>query len=295
MEFEQAYNRLNDAQRTAVDHIDGPLLVIAGPGTGKTQLLSVRVANILKQTDVNPENILCLTFTETGASNMRHRLADFIGPEAYKVQIQTYHAFGSYILQEHRPDLKNAIDDLEQFTIIRDIQSSLHPRDMLRGDYQTKNIIGAISDIKGAAITTEDLQHIAKRNKIDQELILSAISGQINEIFNEKFNKKTSLPKYETLLESLKSFVDGAPEFIVGKIEPLSRVYYRSLAEILLKDDGRAQLPNFVAGKKNISAKTPKTNGSSIFCQSSASKVSPTSWSNIKIASRPPACSTIVT
>lgn len=240
MEFEQAYNRLNDAQRAAVDHIDGPLLVIAGPGTGKTQLLSVRVANILKQTDVNPENILCLTFTETGASNMRHRLADFIGPEAYKVQIQTYHAFGSYILQEHRPDLKNAIDDLEQFTIIRDIQSSLHPRDMLRGDYQTKNIIGAISDIKGAAITTEDLQHIAKRNKIDQELILSAISGQINEIFNEKFNKKTSLPKYETLLESLKSFVDSAPEFIVGKIEPLSRIYYRSLAEILLKDDGKS-------------------------------------------------------
>ena len=71
MEFEKAYQSLNDAQRAAVDYIDGPLLVIAGPGTGKTQLLSVRVANILKQTDVNPENILCLTFTETGADNMR--------------------------------------------------------------------------------------------------------------------------------------------------------------------------------------------------------------------------------
>ena len=108
MEFENAYNHLNDAQRAAVDYIDGPLLVIAGPGTGKTQLLSVRVANILKQTDASPENILCLTFTETGASNMRRRLADFIGPEAYKVQIQTYHAFGSYLLQEHRPDLSAA-------------------------------------------------------------------------------------------------------------------------------------------------------------------------------------------
>ena len=240
MEFEQAYNRLNDAQRAAVDHIDGPLLVIAGPGTGKTQLLSVRVANILKQTDVNPENILCLTFTETGASNMRHRLADFIGPEAYKVQIQTYHAFGSYILQEHRPDLKNAIDELEQFTIIRDIQSTLHPRDMLRGEYLTKNIISAISDIKAAALSIDDLKRIIKRNKIDQEEVLSAISEQINDIFNEKFNKKTSLPKYETLLESLKSFVDTSPEFIVSKIEPLPRVYYRSLAEILLKDDGKS-------------------------------------------------------
>ena len=240
MEFEQAYNRLNDAQRAAVDFIDGPLLVIAGPGTGKTQLLSVRVANILKQTDVNPENILCLTFTETGASNMRHRLADFIGPEAYKVQIQTYHAFGSYILQEHRPDLKNAIDELEQFTIIRDIQSTLHPRDMLRSEYLTKSIISAIADIKAAALSINDLNHIIKRNKLDQDEILSAISDQINEIFNEKFNKKTSISKYETLLESLKSFVDTAPEFIVSKIEPLSRIYYRSLAEILLKDDGKS-------------------------------------------------------
>ena len=83
MDFEQAYNSLNDEQRAAVDHIDGPLLVIAGPGTGKTQLLSVRVANILKQTDVMPDSIPCLTITAAAASNMRHRLANFIGPEAY--------------------------------------------------------------------------------------------------------------------------------------------------------------------------------------------------------------------
>ena len=85
MEFEQAYQNLNEQQRAAVDYIDGPLLVIAGPGTGKTQLLSIRVANILKQTDVGPENILCLTFTESGASNMRKRLADFIGPASPSV------------------------------------------------------------------------------------------------------------------------------------------------------------------------------------------------------------------
>ena len=150
MDFEQAYAKLNDAQRNAVDHIDGPLLVIAGPGTGKTQLLSVRVANILRQSDVNPENILCLTFTETGASNMRQRLINFIGPEAYKVQIQTYHAFGSYILQEHRPDLRNAIDELDQFTIIRDIQSQLEPNDILRHGYLTGNIRQTISDLKSA-------------------------------------------------------------------------------------------------------------------------------------------------
>ena len=135
MEFEEAYKNLNEQQRQAVDHIDGPLLVIAGPGTGKTQLLSVRVANILKQTDAAPENILCLTFTDAAAYNMRRRLADFIGPEAYKVQIHTYHSFGSIILQEHRPDLKNSIDDLERFQIIREIQSKLKITDPLRGDW----------------------------------------------------------------------------------------------------------------------------------------------------------------
>ncbi|TXH01955.1 MAG: ATP-dependent helicase, partial [Candidatus Moraniibacteriota bacterium] len=77
--FDTAYSRLNPEQKKAVDTIYGPLLVLAGPGTGKTQLLSARVANILKLTDTTPGNILCLTFTESGATNMRNRLRDFIG------------------------------------------------------------------------------------------------------------------------------------------------------------------------------------------------------------------------
>jgi DNA helicase-2/ATP-dependent DNA helicase PcrA len=59
--FRKVYNQLNDEQREAVDNIYGPVLVIAGPGTGKTQLLSARVANILRITDASPNNILCLT------------------------------------------------------------------------------------------------------------------------------------------------------------------------------------------------------------------------------------------
>ncbi len=61
--FETEYKKLNEQQHKAVDAINGPLLVIAGPGTGKTQLLGARVANILKKTDVYPDNVLCLTFT----------------------------------------------------------------------------------------------------------------------------------------------------------------------------------------------------------------------------------------
>ena len=87
---------LNAKQKEAVEYLDGPLLVLAGPGTGKTQLLSEKVAFILKNTDTNPENLLRLTFTETGASNMRERLKSIIGKEGLKVNIGTYHAFGNY-------------------------------------------------------------------------------------------------------------------------------------------------------------------------------------------------------
>ena len=74
MDFSSRYQKLNAAQKQAVDHIDGPVLVVAGPGTGKTELLSMRAANILRQTDTLPENILCLTFTESGAAAMRERV-----------------------------------------------------------------------------------------------------------------------------------------------------------------------------------------------------------------------------
>ncbi|MBR6811541.1 ATP-dependent helicase [Candidatus Saccharibacteria bacterium] len=249
MEFDKAYNHLNENQRAAVDHIDGPLLVIAGPGTGKTQLLSVRVANILKQTDANPENILCLTFTETGASNMRHRLADFIGPEAYKVQIQTYHAFGSYILQEHRPDLNAAIDDLERFTLIRKIQANLPAMDILRPDYFTPHIISAISELKAAALTPNDLRKIVQRNEVDNGLIYSAISEKLQETKGLRYPKSTA--KYTEILEALQSFINRPDNQkpILGKVEPVANIYYRELAEALLAEENSEKPSSKLPGK----------------------------------------------
>ncbi|MEK7556637.1 MAG: UvrD-helicase domain-containing protein, partial [Patescibacteria group bacterium] len=72
--FADAYQELNPGQRAAVDAIEGPVMVLAGPGTGKTQVLAIRVANILRRTQMDPWNILCLTFTESGVLAMRERL-----------------------------------------------------------------------------------------------------------------------------------------------------------------------------------------------------------------------------
>ncbi|HYC83145.1 MAG TPA: UvrD-helicase domain-containing protein, partial [Candidatus Paceibacterota bacterium] len=91
--FEEAYEKLNPAQREAVDAIDGPVVVAAGPGTGKTQILALRIANILLQTDTPPSAILALTFTESGVASMRERLVRIIGTPAYKVAINTFHGF----------------------------------------------------------------------------------------------------------------------------------------------------------------------------------------------------------
>lgn len=103
--FEDAYNRLNAKQKEAVDTLYGPVIVVAGPGTGKTQMLALRIGNILlKSTGTKPDEILALTFTESAVATLRTRLASFIGSAAYRVRIHTFHGFAQSIL-ELRPDL----------------------------------------------------------------------------------------------------------------------------------------------------------------------------------------------
>ncbi|MEZ4895368.1 MAG: ATP-dependent DNA helicase [Saprospiraceae bacterium] len=140
--FQEALDRLNQQQRDAVDRIDGPVLVVAGPGTGKTQILALRIGNILQKTDTTPANILCLTYTEAGVFAMRQRLLEYIGPTAYQIQIHTFHSFGNRLIQQHRElfgayrDLQPA-SELELVTILRELIDQLendHPLKRLRGD-----------------------------------------------------------------------------------------------------------------------------------------------------------------
>src|SRR3989338_3928385 len=97
--FATLYGQLNPGQKLAVDSIDGPVMVVAGPGTGKTTVLTLRIANILKETDTSPENILALTFTESGAYTMRKKLVSIIGTAAYKVTISTFHGFCNDVIK----------------------------------------------------------------------------------------------------------------------------------------------------------------------------------------------------
>ncbi len=107
--YQSAYNTLNAKQREAVDTIEGPVMVIAGPGTGKTQILAMRIANILRTVDIVPSAILAITFTESAASAMRARLVSLIGNAGYQVTINTFHSFCNSLIQAYPEEFPRII------------------------------------------------------------------------------------------------------------------------------------------------------------------------------------------
>ncbi len=212
-----AYKELNDAQRQAVDTIDGPLLVIAGPGTGKTQLLSARVANILTKTDVSPSNILCLTFTESGAQNMRDRLRSLIGDSAYDVAISTYHSFGSDIIKNYseyfqhigidRSDdvrMERPVDELTQIQIVEHILGKL-PFDspLLSARYYVKSVVSTISDLKQHLLTPDSLRELATSNLAQIDQAQPVIDDIVNSVGGISRKKAEKLQQYQQLLDQL--------------------------------------------------------------------------------------------
>lgn len=197
--FGKTYAALNAAQKQAVDQVDGPVLVIAGPGTGKTQLLSARVANILRVTDTPAQNILCLTFTESGAQNMRQRLTSLIGSAAYDVNIGTYHAFGGDLIRrypEYYQDtrLQNPIDELGMRQILLAITENMSFTNPLR---QTRHHLGdlmnTISEVKRALLSADDLRAIARENNS----FITASAPELQEIFADFSTMPRSLAKAE--------------------------------------------------------------------------------------------------
>lgn len=133
--FDTELAKLNPEQRAAVEEIEGPVMVIAGPGTGKTQILTLRIANILKQTDISPDNILALTFTEAAAFEMKSRLARIIGTAAYRVKIATFHSFCNDVIQEHSVYFQDlmmaeAITELDQILLMEEIFSETELKEL---------------------------------------------------------------------------------------------------------------------------------------------------------------------
>jgi len=234
-DFTARYNALNAAQKEAVDTIEGPVMVVAGPGTGKTELLGVRVANILKKTDELPNNILCLTFTESGAAAMRERLVGLIGPDAYKVAIHTFHSFGAEIINQYGEYFYNGAhfrpaDELSTFQVLRGIFEQLphtSPIASKMNDEYTylRDAQGAISDLKKSGLTPDELLSVLERN----EAFIAWVQPHLQATLGDRLSKK-SFDAVRSLIETIQGYSE----------EPLSLINYEPLSELMAANLDRA-------------------------------------------------------
>jgi DNA helicase II / ATP-dependent DNA helicase PcrA len=169
--FDARYAKLNTAQKEAVDAIEGPVMVVAGPGTGKTEILTLRIANIIRRVDINPENILALTFTEAGATNMRRRLVDIIGAPAYRVTIQTFHGFCNSVIKDYPEEFpriigSESITEVDQVRAIEEVLTS-QPFELLRpiGNplHHVRGILSAINNLKREGVDPAEFTSLVSR------------------------------------------------------------------------------------------------------------------------------------
>ncbi|MDR0462784.1 MAG: UvrD-helicase domain-containing protein, partial [Pseudomonadales bacterium] len=200
--FEQNYQLLNDNQRLAVDTLEGPVMVIAGPGTGKTQVLTLRIANLIKSDVAEPENILALTFTNAAAANMRKRLVEMIGVTGYQVRICTFHAFCSTIIGDNGQyfplnQKSEALSDLATYEIFEEILTKLRLqklRSTKEKFYYLKDIISSISTLKREGVSEAEFEKIVETQKIE-------FAQQKDELKKPEIKKwQTNIAKWEDLI-----------------------------------------------------------------------------------------------
>jgi len=223
-EFQKRYKNLNKEQKLAVDEIYGPVMVIAGPGTGKTTILTLRIAQILRLTDTSPEAILALTFTDSGAEAMRKKLAEIIGPLAFRVRIGTFHSFAGELISEYPNYFSKIIggrliSEIEQIRIIRKILDENKFKKLTpQGDrfYYTKKIINAIQHLKLENLKPLDLDKFTTeelKNQKPQKNNISILNKLENnqdliKVFKE-YEKKLKQQKLydfeDVLVETIKA------------------------------------------------------------------------------------------
>lgn len=217
--FEERYKKLNDAQKKAVDTLDGPVLVVAGPGSGKTELLSIRVGNILRKGLSKPSNILLLTFTDTAAKNMRDRLESIMGTDAYRVAIYTFHGFCTDIIERYPEYFYEAhnfrpASDLLRNEILEDLFWKLphghkfgkrHPE---LGYTFLREVSSKIADIKRGGLKPARFRELVEEN----EEALEKLNALLEKHLPERIGKDaiSSCTRLKDEMEKLNSSLGNA-------------------------------------------------------------------------------------
>ena len=154
---------LNDKQKEAVEKTEGPLLVLAGAGSGKTRVLTTRIAYLVKEKNISPYNILAITFTNKAAKEMKTRVVSMLGSIAHNIQISTFHSFGLLIIKQNYEKLgfkKNftILDSDDTLTIIKKIMKEMNLDIKM---YNPKAIRNKISSCKNELVDANDFEKYA--------------------------------------------------------------------------------------------------------------------------------------
>ncbi|MBP9779384.1 ATP-dependent helicase [Candidatus Gracilibacteria bacterium] len=265
--FQDILSSLNPRQRQAVETIYGPVLVIAGPGSGKTQILGARIANILHETDYMPSNILCLTFTDNAARNMRDRLARMIGQDAYRVAIHTFHSFGNEILARYRYLFREfsdsgTIDTMTASRILDEILAPLAWNDPykpgMRAGETIQDILGRISDLKKGGITPSLYRAILDSNALILETLTPLLTPYFERIDALSQKKEDKLKKIELFKEMTVMVQQLSVNEDLGGYNPLITTIRQGLEKAWDEYDGESSAKFITAWKEEWTTKNYK-------------------------------------
>ncbi len=236
-------DKLNKQQLEAVTYKNGPLLVLAGAGSGKTRVLTTRIAHLIEE-GVDPDNILAITFTNKAAGEMKSRIYSLIGYFAKTMQISTFHSFGLRIIKENFEYLgydKNFVifDSDDSLTIIKKI---LKEKNIDTTEFNPRAIRAKISSLKNELITPEKFKRQAFN---DFEDVVSSVYSK----YEDTLNKNNSLDFDDLLVLPIKLFT--AKKDILEKYQ--EKFKYILIDEYQDTNEAQYKLTKLLASKyKNI-------------------------------------------
>ena len=195
---------LNDKQLEAVKCPSGPLLVLAGAGSGKTKVLTTKVAYLVEELGIDPYNILAITFTNKAAKEMKERVVGMLGPKAYQIQISTFHSLGLLLIRENYELLgydKNftILDSDDTLTVIKKILKDMNLDPKL---YNPRSIRNKISSAKNELMDSKYYSRFV--NSEYEEIVLSVF-----EKYETRRRKNNSLDFDDLLLLPIKLFKEN--------------------------------------------------------------------------------------
>ena len=192
---------LNNRQLDAIKTLDGPMLVLAGAGSGKTKVLTTKVAYLLEERDISPKNILAITFTNKAAKEMKDRIFSLIGREAFLIQISTFHSFGLKILKENYDLLGyesnfTILNASDSETVIKKIMKDY---DIDSSKYNYRAIKSSISSNKNEMVGVEDFKKFVY-NDYDEVVL------KVYEEYEKELQRSNAIDFDDLLILPLKLF-----------------------------------------------------------------------------------------